>query len=120
MAKIAIIDDSDVALSWAQEGLAPFGHEVVTYNRSIGITGFVRVKKPDVVLLDVNMEGIKGDLVCKVLKDDPSMKDLIVALYSSMPEKELKELAQSVGADAHIAKTNNAESLNRAITALLK
>jgi len=110
MAKIAVVDDSEVALDWAQQALSPHGHEVVTYSKSSGITGFVRARKPDLLLLDVQMD-VKGDVICKVLKEDITLKSVVIALYSSMPEGELKSLAESVGADGHICKTDDPESL---------
>jgi len=119
MAKIAVIDDSEVALDWAEQALKGGGHEVVTYGKPSGITGFIRSKKPDLVLLDVNMGNVKGDVVCKVLKDDTSLNSIIITLYSSMPDAELKALAESVGADGHITKTDSPETLSKLVNGFL-
>ena len=119
-AKIAVVDDSKIALEWAKEKLTPLGFEVVTYNKPMGVSAFVRVSKPDLLLLDVNMEKMQGDMVCKLLKADPGTKDTVIALYSSIPRAELEELAKSVGADAAIPKTENPQQLATAIAQHLK
>ena len=84
--KVAIVDDSEVALEWLKTNLTRFGFEVITYNKPLGVSAFVRSRKPDVLLLDVNMEKVQGDMICSLLKNDPGTKDTVIALYSSMPE----------------------------------
>lgn len=118
--KIVLVDDSLVALEWAREALAPLGFDVVTYNASLGIQAFVRKNQPRLVLLDVNMPALNGDLVCRMLKESPQTKDVLVALYSSMPEDELQQLAIKSGADGYIIKSNDANALSEQLDRLLR
>ena len=118
--KIVLVDDSLVALEWAREALAPMGFEVVTYNASLGIQAFVRKNQPRLVLLDVNMPALNGDLVCRMLKESPQTKDVLVALYSSMPEDELQQLAEKSGADGYILKSNDVSLLSQQLERLLR
>lgn len=118
--KIVLVDDSLVALEWAREALAPLGFEVITYNASLGIQAFVRKNQPRLVLLDVNMPALNGDLVCRMLKESPQTKDVLVALYSSMPENELRQLATKSGADGYIIKSNDANALSQQLERLLR
>lgn len=118
--KIVLVDDSMVALEWAREALQPFGYDVVTYNASLGIQAFVRKTQPTLVMLDVNMPALNGDLVCKMLKESPQTRSTLVALYSSMPEPELEALAKKAGADGYIVKSNDVKYLATQIEKLLK
>lgn len=118
--KIVLVDDSLVALEWAREALAPLGFDVVTYNASLGIQAFVRKNQPRLVLLDVNMPALNGDLVCRMLKESPQTKDVLVALYSSMPEDELSQLASKSGADGYIIKTSDVSQLSQRLEQLLR
>lgn len=104
---IVLVDDSVVALEWAKEALGRLGFDVVTYNASLGIQSFVRKVEPDIVLLDVNMPALNGDLVCRMLKQSLQTRDVKVMLYSSIPEDELDELATNAGADGYIVKTDD-------------
>ncbi|MBC7795138.1 MAG: response regulator [Clostridia bacterium] len=117
--KIVLVDDSLVALEWAREALAPLGFDVVTYNASLGIQAFVRKNQPRLVLLDVHMPALNGDLVCRMLKESPQTKDVVVALYSSMPEEELQQLASKSGADGYIVKTSDVDVLSQQLEKLL-
>ncbi len=118
--RVVLVDDSIVALEWAKEALGEFGFDVVTYNASLGIQSFVRKTQPKVVLLDVNMPALNGDLVCRMLKDSVQTRDVLVALYSSMPEDELGELAAKAGADGYIVKTNDVARLAEQLNALIR
>jgi CheY-like chemotaxis protein len=72
------------------------------------------------VLLDVNMPALNGDLVCRMLKESPQTKDVLVALYSSMPEDELQQLAAKSGADGYIVKSNDVSLLSQQLDRLLR
>lgn len=118
--RIVLVDDSDIALAWAREKLTTHDFEVLTYQEPFGIQAFVRRSRPDVVLLDVNMPALQGDMVCKLLKQHPSTKKVTVALYSSMAEDELKALTVHCLADGYILKTEDDALLARQIHALVK
>lgn len=117
--KVVFVDDSIVALEWAKEALGEVGIDVVTYNASLGIQSFVRKTKPNVVLLDVNMPALNGDLVCRMLKDSVQTRNVVVVLYSSMPENELAALAAKAGADGYIVKSDDGARLAEQLTAYI-
>ena len=109
MPKVLVIDDSELALKWAQDNLPKYGFEVVTYKNTFGVTNVIQSTQPDIVLLDVNMYGIKVNALCGVLRKIPSTKDIPVALYSSMSQEELKTLAEKCEACGYIEKTQQPE-----------
>ncbi|MEL6544575.1 MAG: response regulator [Myxococcota bacterium] len=117
--KIVLVDDSLVALEWAREALGDAGFEVITYNASLGIQSFVRKTEPQLVLLDVNMPALNGDLVCRMLKDSVQTRNVVVALYSSIGEEKLSELAEKAGADGYIVKTSDVSKLSEELNALI-
>jgi len=111
MTKVAIIDDSLLAISWATQHLAAEGYEVVSHDGSLGISYFLSRAKPDIVLLDVNMPGLNGDAACRLIKQRPATRHIRVVLYSSLKADTLRELAVAAGADGFIVKTNVREQL---------
>jgi len=117
--KILVIDDSKMALDWARQILSPQGFEVITSDTALGTHAAVMSKQPDLVLLDVGMPGLSGDILCKLLKENPRTKDKLVILYSSLPEDELKELAKQSNADGYIKKTEDTGKLVEQINGLL-
>lgn len=117
--KIAVIDDSDTALDWVKTNLPPMGFEVSTFNTPIGTQAFIITTKPDLILLDVRMPGLDGDVLCKMIKSNPKTRSTIIALYSEMEEADLAQLADKCSADGYIKKTEDVTLLTKKINDLL-
>lgn len=118
--KIAVIDDSDTALEWVKANLPGLGFEISTFNTPIGTQAFIITTKPDLILLDVRMPGLDGDVLCKMIKSNPKTRSTIIALYSEMEEPELAVLADKCSADGYIKKTENVTVLSKKINELLR
>jgi len=58
----------------------------------------------DVVLTDIEMPGVDGYHLCKLIKDDHNLRSLPVILFSSLITDKLAHKGQSVGADGQFAK----------------
>lgn len=58
----------------------------------------------DGVITDIEMPRMDGLTLCRNIKDDPMLKDLPVALFSSLVSERLEHKGLSVGADAQFAK----------------
>ncbi len=58
----------------------------------------------DVVLTDIEMPGMDGYHLCKLIKDDPALKSLPVVLFSSLITEKLLHKGVTVGADGQFSK----------------
>jgi len=74
---------------------------------------------PDLILLDVLMPGMNGYEACRKIKENKRLEKICVAMYSSLPEDELKIGAQKAGADAYITKNIDIFKLAKKIVSLL-
>ena len=117
--RILVVDDSDVALEWVRMSLLPLGFDVLTSNTPFGTQALVLRNKPDLILLDVAMPGLSGDILCRMLKKNPKTKDTTVVLYSQLTENELSALAKECEADGYIKKTDDLETLIGHINAFI-
>ena len=104
-AKILVIDDDPELLETAAQLLAHRGFRVVTHRESFNRLNAVRLHRPDLVLVDVNMPFVPGDEIVKLLKDDPDLRDIPVLLFSSNDERLLRAAARECGAAGYIAKS---------------
>lgn len=116
--KIAIVDDSAIALSWAQDALTAHGHEVVTHSSPFGINRLLRESGADVLLLDIHMPALNGVSTCKLLKSRGKSK-LLIVLYSSLTMAELAEKAQEATADGYVRKTGSVQEFIDQLNAFL-
>jgi DNA-binding NtrC family response regulator len=100
-----VVDDDRVVLEVTRDRLERAGFEVVTRESALGTSVFIMKERPDFVLLDVNMPGLSGDALAKLLRGrDPKSR---VILHSCSDRRLLASLAKECGAVGIIEKTDD-------------
>ncbi len=56
------------------------------------------------IITDIEMPNLDGLTLCRQIKEDPVLKDLPVAIFSSIVSDSLKKRGETVGADAQFSK----------------
>jgi CheY-like chemotaxis protein len=65
---------------------------------------FMRSQPVKVLLLDLMMPGMTGFEVLRSMQDDKQARDLPVVIYSASADPETRQQAQTLGAQAFVAK----------------
>jgi len=112
--KVMIVDDDATSLSVVGAVLEDSGHEVLERGSALGTMLAVRREKPDVVLLDVQMPGLGGDMLATLLLDTKLEHQPIVILHSTTAAAELDTLAKGCKAAGFIEKTSDHRAFLRA------
>lgn len=68
-----------------------------------------------IMIADIEMPQLDGHTLCKQIKDDPTLKELPVILFSSLITDKLRHKGDSVGADDQIAKPEVTTLARRAL-----
>lgn len=102
--KVLLIDDNDVSLHFASTTLARAGFEVRTSTNVTDFDATLEAWHPDVILTDVNMPGISGVELCRLLKSRYDTAHVPVVLFSALPHAELETLARECEADGFLTK----------------
>jgi two-component system, OmpR family, alkaline phosphatase synthesis response regulator PhoP len=94
--KILIVDDEMDTVTTVKAFLFELAAEIdVAYN---GKDGLNKLKQSpfDLLILDFMMSGMSGLDVCKIMKDNPKLRDIPVLLISALPitSPELDELLE--------------------------
>lgn len=118
--KILVIDDNDEVLEVTRSALEAAGHRVVTHDRAAGCVALILQEKPNVVLMDVNMPRLSGDIVLGVLRKAQPTSEMVMLLYSSLPPEILRVKAEAVGAHGFIQKSADSYALVREVNRWLK
>lgn len=113
--KILVVDDSEVVLGVTKAILEDAGYEVLTNRRATGSVAMILQTKPDLVLLDVNMPSLRGDMIARMSVATNNSIGTVVVLHSSLPEDELKRLAAESSAHGYIKKTENVHMFIRRV-----
>jgi two-component system, OmpR family, response regulator len=103
--KILLIDDSDVVLEANKIALEEQGFSVITLDNPFAVPYVVRKELPDLVLVDVNMPTMKGDLVARIIANYGLDRRAPILLHSDLSDGELKVRAEKSGAAGFIRKT---------------
>lgn len=114
-AKILLVDDEPFILEVASQVLSRAGFETHTCHLWTGVLNTVREQRPDLVLLDYNMPGLRGSDLCNILKRDTAGTDMRVVLYSAEPESDLVRICDECGADGYIRKKSAPNELIRQV-----
>lgn len=64
----------------------------------------IAIKKPDLVLLDINMPIMTGIQTCKILRKDEQYNDMPIIFISALASKQEKQVGLDSGANAYITK----------------
>ncbi len=117
--KILIVDDEKGLHATLKPILNAHGFDVVSaYDGEEGLAMVVS-EKPDIVILDVIMPGIKGREVCRKIKADPvSMNIPVLFLTAKSSEDDIRAEIEAGGC-GHISKPINSMPLVRQIQKIL-
>ncbi len=101
---LLIVDDNPVNLKMLVQILAPDNYQIAIMKSGENALRSIRLKKPDLILLDVMMPGIDGFEVCRVCKSDPDLTDIPVIFISALKDAASKVRGFELGGVDYITK----------------
>ncbi len=101
---ILVVDDEPLVLELLRVWLEGDGFRVSTRSEALGTTAFVLRAQPDVVILDVEMPGMNGNQLVRLLRYHPSTSHVKTLLHSSKNVERLEALGRAAGANAVVPK----------------
>mgnify|MGYP003677896034 CR=1 FL=1 len=113
MTRILLVDDDPLMTKITCRTLTRAGFEVEVSNRAFGVLNLVASGRPDILVIDMNMPGLRGIEVLELLRADEGLADTTVVFYSGIEEHELRELVSSSGADGFVHKSADPVDLIR-------
>jgi DNA-binding response OmpR family regulator len=108
---VLIADDDPHSIELLYSALSGEPIELAVANDGKGTLQAARAGQPDLVLLDVMMEGIDGFEICRLLKADPATRDIPVIFMTALTEISARVRAFRLGGVDYIAKPFEPEEL---------
>lgn len=116
--KILVADDDNDLLQLVKFQLQKEGFIVQLSLNGRGITRMAAQEHPDVILLDITMDGISGDDICKKLKSDNATASIPVIMFSA--NDNIEQVMTNCGANDFLRKPFNAKSITDKINRVIK
>jgi phosphoribosyl 1,2-cyclic phosphodiesterase len=111
MEKILAIDDDEILLKLLGNLLEPRGYNIKTCSQPEQALEIIQTFKPDLVILDVLMQGIDGFTLLKEIRDKTELKSIKIFILTAKFFEFDKLRAFELGADAFISKPFETEKL---------
>lgn len=118
-AKILIVDDTPQNLALLQESLEPEGYDLYIATSGERALDILTQVKPDLILLDIMMDGMDGFETFEKIKAQPALASVPVIFLSALNDTQSKIKAFKMGGIDYITKPfNHLEVLARVNTHL--
>jgi CheY-like chemotaxis protein len=108
---ILVIDDDEMIFKILRPVLFSHGYSVLTASSGEDGLQITKMQKPDLVILDVILPGIKGREVCKKIKEDPETHNIPVVFLTAKNSEEDIRAENEVGSSGHLTKPVDAKKL---------
>ncbi|PAX52546.1 response regulator [Brunnivagina elsteri] len=102
--KIVSVDDSPTVLREISRFLEQENFSVVTINDPVKAVMSIIRNKPDLILLDLNMDGIDGYELCKIIRNNSMFKKTPIIMVTGNKGLIDKVKARLVGASGYLTK----------------
>ena len=113
MKTVLYVDDNDEIIEIVNIVLSKSSYNLITENNSQNAIQVCLEKKPDLVLMDINMPGLDGFEISKQLREK-GFKNPIIILTASESAAD-KQKAKSAGCTDYILKTVDMQNVGQII-----
>ncbi|GAB4504194.1 MAG: hypothetical protein Fur0043_11870 [Anaerolineales bacterium] len=118
MKHIWIVDDDEEMINAIRLMLALLDCQATSFlNARSAAQALLAGKRPDLMLLDINMPEVSGLDLLEFLRRRPEWKDLPIVMLSSEAADVTVDQALAIGADGYVMKPVTIEEIEKALTA---
>jgi CheY-like chemotaxis protein/anti-sigma regulatory factor (Ser/Thr protein kinase) len=110
---ILVVDDNTDGANSLGMLLRLSGHQVRTVYDGPSALAAAREIIPEVMLLDIGLPGMNGLEVARHVREDESLKHIILVALTGYGQEEDRQRTQSAGFNAHLVKPVDLEQLER-------
>jgi CheY-like chemotaxis protein len=117
--KVTIVDDDRDTRELLSLALESEGFEVTAAANGLRLISSLQLKRPDVILMDVNMSWIDGFELCRAVKKNEQFRDIPIVFVSGRGEPEDKRRGIEAGAADYFVKPLDLTALIKRLRELI-
>ena len=118
--RILIADDDKAIRAGLKEILQQKGFEVDVAGDGFEAGVMAIQNEPSLIILDLKMHGLDGFSTCRLIKENPVLKNIKILVLTGYPTKSNLDRVLKAGADRCLAKPIQSDALVKEIKALLQ
>lgn len=115
---VLVVDDNAPSANTIGKLVKLLGHQAtIAYD---GPTAIALAKKfqPDLILLDIGLPEMNGYEVCRAMRLEPSLKEVVIAAQTGWDQAEHRRLSKEAGFDLHLVKPVRLATLKELLDSL--
>ena len=102
--EILLVEDNPMNLELARDILVAEGYEVSVATSGLEALERIKVRKPSLVIMDIQLPSMDGLTVTKILKSDPATKEIPVIALTAYAMKGDEEKMKEAGCVDYVPK----------------
>lgn len=117
MAKtIMIVDDSPVHLENLRDAVSDTGARIITATNGIQAVEKAKAEHPDIIFMDVVMDGLDGYGACREITRNESTKDIPIVFVTTKDQRADRMWADKQGAKTLLTKPYNRTDITEQVS----
>ena len=104
MATIMIVEDEQAIALSLKYNLEKAGYDTITVSHGNRVLSSVEKNLPSLILLDWMLPEISGLELCKIIRNNPDLKNIPIIMLTAKGQEEDKVIGLSAGADDYVTK----------------
>lgn len=104
MATIMIVEDEQAIVLLLKYNLEKNGYETITVSHGNRVVAAVEKYLPSLILLDWMLPEMSGLELCKIIRNNPELKNIPIIMLTAKSQEEDKVIGLSAGADDYVTK----------------
>ena len=117
--KVLAVDDNSISLAAIEQELKDT-YEVIPLNSGVRALQYLKREKPDLILLDIQMEGKDGIETLKDIREMEECKNIPVIMLTSIKDKDIVLESAKLGVEDYIVKPFNKLDLRDRVDRVLR
>lgn len=108
---ILVVEDNTLNMELITDVLELAGWQVVQATEAESAQKMAAERQPDIILMDIQLPGLDGLEITRLLKANPKTKDIPVVAVTSHAMKGEREMADEAGCQGYFPKPINITTL---------
>ena len=102
--RVLIVEDNELNMKLFNDLLEQSGYQTIQTRSGVEAVELIRTRRPDLVLMDIQLPEVSGLQVIRWVKDDEALRQIPIIAITAFAMKGDEEKIREGGCDAYLSK----------------